>query len=186
MKKINNNFKLALILGLGSLTSSPQIVFSQTKQSQLVCRAKAKEAAKSAYDQCLSLAKEDEAENIRKEYKAKFTKLKEYYEQKLKKLNLKAKTEAKATTSKTPTETSGVLPQKTSRPSTDIESNTSNFTPPLPVNTRDEVIQSQTVPSSVNEVAPVDSSSEPTIRLKEVTPKSERNERLESEPDLSI
>ena len=185
MKKLNNNFKLVFILGLGSLTSSPQIVFSQTKQSQLVCRAKAKEAAKIAYDQCLSLAKEDEAENIRKEYKAKFNKLKEYYEQKLKKLNLKAKTEAKTSPSNPTTETSGVLPQKASRTSTEVESNTSNFTPPAPVNTRDEVIQPQTEPL-VNEVAPSDSNLEPTIRLKEAAPKSERNERLESEPDLAI
>lgn len=175
---------LMLTIVLCSLTlSTPS--HAQSKSTQLQCRAKAKETAKIAYDQCLSVAKEDEALNIRKEYKAKLAKLKEYYEQKLKKLNLKAKSEVKTATANPAAEVSSVLPQKsiTTEPATETAG--TNFNTPTPVNTQESFSAPATAALPTTESLPADSN-EPIIRLKEAPAPTEGTQQLESAPELTI
>lgn len=165
------------------------VSMGQVKSSQLQCRTKAKETAKAVYDECLNLAKYDEADNIRKEYKAKLAKLKAFYEQKLKKLNLKAKSEVK--NSGQTNEMASVLPQKDPAPTAN-DSSKSNFVAPAPTNTQDT---ETTVPATAAvqnlDNTPASESAEPTIRLKPApsapqAPTSEPSENLESSPELTI
>jgi len=164
--------------------------FAQTRQSQLQCRSKSKEIAKTAYDQCLELAKGDEAENIRKEFRMKFAKLKDYYEKKLKKVAAKAKKDSKAgvipataDASNTSTKTTSTLPAKTKN---EIQANgEKNFNPPPPVNTQEQetfstagIDNTPIESSNINAVTADETTStssglsnEPTIQLKEA-PKS--------------
>ncbi len=176
---------LTLVLGLcGLIFSVPGR--AQSKQTQLQCRAKAKEAAKISYDQCLSVAKIDEAESIRQEYKAKLAKLKAFYEQKLKKLNLKTKTEVKtATTTTAPaTEISSALPKKADTGKSTTETAGATFSPPTPVNTQETIAAPAQEATATSESLPPDSN-EPTIRLKEA-PAPADNQPLEVAPELTI
>lgn len=110
--------KNLLVLGLASALSTGAM--AQSKQVQTMCRSKAKEVAKSAFDQCLLDAKDREADLIREDYRRKISKLKELYEQKLRKLSLKAKASPKGEAPNTMTtpaaETFNALPAKVERP----------------------------------------------------------------------
>jgi hypothetical protein len=205
--------KKILLTSLALLAGSS--VFAQSKSVQVQCKAKAKEVAKVAYNECLSTSRYDEAENIRKEYRAKITKLKAFYEAKLKKINLKA---GAATTKpgmitpppSTLVNTTG-LPQKIEPTTPEVPSEVATFTPPPPVNTAEVAIAP---PAPVNvapeptietlapttggstetsvpattitpESTPMESN-EPVIRLKPYPPKNQGSDQLDSEPELTI
>ncbi len=204
MKLHSMKFALSLTMCLG-LTLNSFTVLAQTKQSQMQCKAKAKEASKIAFDDCMVLAKEGEVENLKKEYKVKVTKLKEYYIQKIKKLVGQKKKENQQN-AVIPASNSGgalptTLPQKVETPIvTESESSKSNFEAPVPVNTTtssptaNSSNEDSSAPSSaevtdtykteVSDVpsrniiekefsSPASRNSEPTVRLREVSPKAE-------------
>lgn len=138
---ISINRFIAASFGLGLFCISLSGV-AQTKQSQLQCKAKAKEASKIAYNDCMILAKENEVENLKKEYKVKVTKLKEFYVKKIKKLMAAQKRKddkqnagiipAENNSSSLPT----TLPQKSDSPiANEVDSSKQNFETPAPVNT---------------------------------------------------
>lgn len=154
------------------------MAMAQTKPptgSQLQCRTKAKEVAKIAYDDCIELAKGNEAERIRNEYKAKMAKLKDYYEQKLKKLNVKTKTAtvvpAVSESMNLPPKTDIVAPVKTETIAPTVSS--SRLTP-----TESEV-PSESTPTT-------ESPTEPVIRLKPANQAPDNQESLDNPPELSI
>lgn len=178
----------SMLLWILILSIAGSIALAESKRAQWQCKTKAKEAAQVAYNQCLSLVRDDEAENIRKEYRAKIAKLKEAYEKKLKKLGFKAKNDPKATPTNSTSETYGVLPQKsapaaaTAGDSDLASSNQANV--PVPVNTQTE--SQFTTPDTGNSLPPEPAMEQPTIRLKEATPTPDKVDGLESEPDLTI
>lgn len=88
----SNRSTTVLIRALGLLPLLASAAMAQSKGYQGQCRAKAKETAKVAFDQCMSFAKDNEAELVRQEYKAKLAKLKSVYEQKLKRVAAQKKT----------------------------------------------------------------------------------------------
>jgi hypothetical protein len=173
---------------VATLVAMADSTFAQNKSAPPQCRAQAKEAAKIAYDQCMVVAKENEAENIRKEYKVKLAKLKEHYEQKLKKLNLKAKSDAKTAANASTTEAPRALPQKAITPAIRDESVLSRqdgasgtYSTPEPTNIREAAPIEN---SMMNEDQPTNSN-EPVIRLKEAPAVEPRNE-LETPPEMAI
>jgi len=170
---------MGLVTGLFFLSHS---VSAQTKQGQLQCRSKAKEAAKITFDQtysqCIELAKGDEIESIRKDFKVKLVKLKEMYEQKLRKVAGKLKKDSKSPTvipalvatdkdkssnsSNKTNASSTSLPQKTP---TDVPTANSDadFNAPTPVN----VNSTQAATSAQTASSESNSNEQPSIRLKE-------------------
>lgn len=182
--KIKQNQFISILIGMSLVTGLiflSHSVSAQTKQGQLQCRSKAKDAAKITFDQtysqCIELAKGDEIENIRKEFKVKLVKLKEMYEQKLRKVAGKLKKDPKNPTvvpalvatdkdkssnsSNKANAGSTSLPQKTptevptANPETD-------FTAPTPVN-----VNSTQAVTSTQAASAESTSNEPSIRLKE-------------------
>jgi hypothetical protein len=191
-------FNLILVL---IISSSGRFTFAQTKQSQLQCRSKAKEIAKTAFDQCIELAKGDEAENIRKEFRMKFEKMKAYYVQKLKKVTSRMKKDSKngpipaatepSTAAASPKSSSSLPPKVQTEIPVSNESKTETFATPAPVNTQasetDDSNDKTIVTNNINSTMASKSSSseindEPSIRLKG-TPQPE--ETLSQSPSVS-
>ncbi|MEK6774756.1 MAG: hypothetical protein AABY64_12505 [Bdellovibrionota bacterium] len=80
MKFIKNLVVLSL-LGLISTAHA-----QQTSSADLTCRAQAKEIALQTYQSCVTTARQQRVDEIRKEYQAKLTDLKSHYDSELKKL----------------------------------------------------------------------------------------------------
>lgn len=110
-------YSLIILLALSSLSLSAH---SQEQQStiELMCRNQAKEIAAETYKNCVTENKQQQIEQIRKEYQAKLSDLKNHYDQELKKISpkktstsTKKDTPTKKITSKV--KTSSTLPEKT-------------------------------------------------------------------------
>jgi hypothetical protein len=82
-----NNKILTLISIVMILVITGSFVFAQSSKTQLVCREKAKESAKTTYSNCMAEVKEAELEKIRDDYKNKMDQLKNYYDKKIKTLS---------------------------------------------------------------------------------------------------
>lgn len=167
--------KILKLAGLFSVVSS--LAVAQVKQatsSQLQCKTKAKEVAKIAYDDCMESAKGNEAERIRTEYKLKMAKLKELYEQKLKKLNIKLK---QNTASQTQSEANS-LPVKTET----VVPAAETIAPAISSSRISPTEPSTPIEPPANTEEPI----EPIIRLKPANPGFEQQQNLDSPPELSI
>jgi uncharacterized protein (DUF2062 family) len=124
----------------------------------------------------MTIAKQDEAESIRREYKAKMVKLREFYEQKLRKLNAK-KAAAAGTTATASTATAPTSPtiQTATAPveTTSLQGEVAASAP-----------AANDLGTSTSTEAPV---TEPVIRLKNAPTPAETPERIETtEPELAI
>lgn len=166
--------KTLQVVGLATVISSMAMAQVKPTGAQLQCKTKAKEIAKVAYDECMESAKGSEADRIRAEYKLKMAKLKDYYEQKIKKLNIKQKpaTVVPATTEAT------TLPQK-------LETTLPNSESTVPAMTTSSI--KATEPNTPSETTtPTESPSEPVIRLKPANQGIDSQEGLDNGPELSI
>lgn len=171
---------------------NPSASLAQSKHSQLQCRKKAKEASKTAFDQCMIAAKENEVEEIRQEFKVKVAKLKEQYEKKLKRAVAKIKKDSKnrntpasglmdQTNKQNKGNSTSLPPKVKTNASSNNDSQETSYTPPAPVNT-----QLSTNPDNDNTIHSINSdqsydsrssfsetsNDEPTIQLKEAFPSS--------------
>ena len=83
---------------------------AQPSSLELTCRAKAKDIAAKAYDSCLTEARTQQIEQIRKEYQKQLADLKAKYDRELKKVSGKkaASGKASAATGSTPKATHGI------------------------------------------------------------------------------
>ncbi len=79
--KIIKNLLVLSILGLISTTHA-----QQSSSADLTCRSQAKEIAVQTYQTCVTTARQQRVDEIRKEYQAKLTDLKSHYDSELKKL----------------------------------------------------------------------------------------------------
>lgn len=88
---------------------SPVVVMAQSPSAELTCRAQAKEVALQAYSNCMTTARNQQVDDIRKNYKKELQAVKAKYEGELKKLSQAGKAQtppAKSTTPEVITETS--------------------------------------------------------------------------------
>lgn len=171
---MNSKRKTGILFGILICLSITTISYAQqTKPSQRQCRAKAKEASKLAFDECMVAVRVEEAENLKKEFKVKVTKLKEQYEKKIRKLlgiqkNMAKKLEAQSTEevsktlpTKLPTKTQTSLVQE-------VENAKNKFEAPTPVmlssddieRLKEEKTNTETLPESMSDA-------QPTITVKE-------------------
>lgn len=125
-------------------TSTPPS--NSSHPSKLQCQNKAKEASKIVFDDCMIAVKENEAENIRKEYQVKLAKLKAQYEQKLQKVLGQLKKQSKngvipATneTTAAASSSSNLLSKSQNETLEYQDSDSATFSTPTPVNTQDSL-----------------------------------------------
>lgn len=88
---------------------SPFAALAQGSSAELTCRAQAKEMAMQTYSNCMTTARNQQVEDIRKNYKKELQAVKQKYEGELKKLSNPSKSKdigAKSTTPEVMKETS--------------------------------------------------------------------------------
>ncbi len=170
-------------MGLTQNKSTQPIKTQVNNPVQNQCRAKAKEVAKVAYDDCMISAKEVEAELIRNEYKAKLAKLKSFYEEKIKKLNLKSNKPISKNASATNSPVITVLPKKKTKTS-NTESNTAKYETPIPtVNNTSPVVEN--FPSTISNNSDLNMSAT-SIQDESQTPSNNINKDLFKEATLPV
>lgn len=190
-KKTTSNKATSAISNKSTKTS-----LSSAGPSKLQCQNKAKEASKIVFDDCMISVKELEADNIRKEYKAKVVKLKAQYEQKLKKVLSQLKKQSKngvvpATNEATTIPSNSTLPPKVQNDTPVSEdSSSAAFTPPTPINTQDflPIDESNSMATTQNSTITTKKSAspefidEPTVQLKPMPQSSVDEPSIEQAP----
>lgn len=98
---------------------------AQNTDIEVSCRAEAKQIAIKTYQSCVTSARNQKIDQIRKEYQTKLNDLKKYYDSELNKISGSKKSSAKGVSTKLPeklTPTAEALPMETQSSNTNQES----------------------------------------------------------------